>query len=94
MANLHTTPKYSKEEFARRGQAIFAREVAPKLSGANSGKIVAIDIESGEFALDIDTLRAAQALRARIPDAQIWCVRIGSPAVERVGLRRNDYGRS
>ena len=79
------TPRYSKEEFARRGQAIYEQEVLPRLDGTNSGKVVAIDIDSGQFALDTDTLRAAQALRARIPEAQIWCVRIGYRAVDRIG---------
>jgi hypothetical protein len=78
-------PKYEKEEFARRGQTIYEREIRPKVAGANNGKIVAIDIDSGEFALDVDSLSAAQALRARVPKAQIWCVRIGSPAVDRIG---------
>jgi hypothetical protein len=85
MTDAKLTPKYSKEEFARRGQDIYAREVLPKLAPANTGKVVAIDIESGEFSLDVDGLRAAEALRARVPRAQIWCVRVGYPAVDRIG---------
>ena len=38
---------------------------------------VAIDIESSDFEID-DELAAIDRLRERLPDAQIWMVRIGS----------------
>jgi hypothetical protein len=79
------TPKYDKEEFAQRGRAIYEREVLPTVDSTSNGKVVAIDIESGAFALDVDTLAAAQTLRERVPDAQIWCARVGYPAVDRIG---------
>jgi len=53
----------------------------------NHGRIVAIDIETGDYELADDTLGACQALIARRSDAQIWCVRVGHRAVERFGLR-------
>ena len=40
-------PRYSKEEFARRGQAIYEQRVKPQVEEGNSGRIVAIDIETG-----------------------------------------------
>ena len=42
-------PRYSKEEFARRGQALYEQRVRPQVEEGNSGRIVAIDIETGEF---------------------------------------------
>jgi hypothetical protein len=83
--NSKLAPKYGKEEFARWGQAIYERDVLPKIGEVNTGKIVAIDIDSGEFEMDVDNLRAATSLRERLPDAQIWCVRVGYPAVDRIG---------
>jgi hypothetical protein len=82
---MKPAPKYSKEEFLRRGQMIYERDILPKFGGDNVGKIVAIDVDTGEFVLDTDTLRAAQTLRAQLPEAQIWCVRVGYPAVDRIG---------
>jgi len=38
-------PRYSKEEFARRGNQIYEREVQSHLSAQDAGKFVAIDIE-------------------------------------------------
>ena len=48
-------PRYSKEEFARRGQAIYEKRVGPQVEEYNRGKIVAIDVETGEFEVGEDT---------------------------------------
>jgi len=82
-----TKRRYSKEEFARRGDAIYENEIRPLLKTGDEGKFVAIDIESGMYELDADELRACQKLRARVPEAQIWMVRIGYRAVHRFGGR-------
>ena len=78
-------PRYSKEEFARRGQAIYEKRVKPKMKESNLGMIVAIDIESGEFEVGDDTLAASDRLLARCADAQTWFVRVGHQAVHRFG---------
>jgi hypothetical protein len=44
-----TKRRYSKEEFARRGDAIYEADVLPRLTAADEGKFVAIDIETGNF---------------------------------------------
>lgn len=78
-------PRYSKEEFAQRGQEIYETRVRPQVEKGNSGRIVAIDIETGEFEMGDDTLAASGQLLARCPDAQPWLVRIGRRAVHRFG---------
>ena len=80
--------RYSKEEFARRGDAIYEKAVRPQLKASDQGKFAAIDIDSGEFAISADELKACHKLRKRIPDAQIWMVRVGSPYVHRIGVWR------
>jgi hypothetical protein len=79
-------PRYSKEEFARRGTEIYEQQVRPQVEEGNQGKIVAINIETGAFDMAEDTLTASERLLTRYPDAQIWCVRIGYPGVHRFGL--------
>jgi hypothetical protein len=85
-----TQRRYSKEEFARRGDATYEQEIRPQLKPSDEGKFAAIDIETGEFAIDADELKAGNKLLKRIPDAQIWMVRVGARAVHRIGgqLRR------
>jgi hypothetical protein len=80
-------PRYTKEEFARRGDEIYQRDIRPHVEAQNKGKIVAIDIETGAYEIADDTVTASERLFQRVPDAQIWFVRVGHPAVHRIGLR-------
>lgn len=80
--------RYSKEEFARRGNEIYESQVRPQVEEGNHGRIVAIDIETGAFELANDTMTASDQLLERYPNAQIWCVRIGHKGVHRFGIRR------
>ena len=81
-------PRYSKEEYARRGNEIYERQVRPQVEEGNEGRIVALDIETGAFEVAEDTLTASDRLLARYPNAQPWFVRIGHRAVHRFGPRR------
>jgi hypothetical protein len=80
--------RYSKEEFARRGNEIYDAQVRPQVEEGNYGKIVAIDIETGAFELAKDTMTASDRLLEKYPDAQIWRVRIGHKGVHRFGIGR------
>jgi hypothetical protein len=63
--------RYSKEEFARRGNEIYESQVRPQVETDNHGKIVAINIETGAFELASDTITASKRLLEQNPDAQI-----------------------
>ncbi|MBD6619634.1 hypothetical protein FNW02_28390 [Komarekiella sp. 'clone 1'] len=81
-------PRYSKEEFARRGDEIYDSQVRPQVEAGNYGKIVAIDIETGGWEIDTNEINASRRLETRYPDAQIWFVRVGSRYVRRFGSSR------
>jgi hypothetical protein len=80
-------PRYSKEEFARRGDELYETQVRPQVEADNHGKIVAIDLETGAFEVDASEIAACDRLETRQPDAQIWIIRIGSRHVRRFGGR-------
>jgi hypothetical protein len=80
-------PRYSKEEFARRGTELYEQQIRSRVQEGNEGKVVAIDIETGMFEIAEDTLSASDRLLARCPNAQTWFVRIGHRALHRFGLR-------
>ena len=77
--------RYSKDEFAQRGDAIYASNVSPQLNAEDEGKFVAIDIETGEYEIGNDELKTGRELRTRLPAAQIWMVRVGRRYVHRFG---------
>jgi hypothetical protein len=70
-------PRYSNEEYARRGDAIYERDIKPKLKPEDHGKYVAIDIETGEYEIDADDDTVGDGILERRPDAQLWIVRVG-----------------
>jgi hypothetical protein len=76
--------RYPDEEFARRGPEIYQRVVAPRLTPADDGKYVILDIETEEYEVDASKLAAALRLRARVPGAQGWLVRVGRAAPTRM----------
>jgi hypothetical protein len=55
-------PRYSKEEFAQRGNALYESEIRQQVEEGNHGKIVAIDIETGAFEVADELLAASKQL--------------------------------
>ena len=82
-----TKRRYSKEEFARRGDAMYDTAVRPHLKAEDTGKFAAVDIESGMYEIATSGLEACEKLRRRAPRAQIWLVRVGSRYLHRFGGR-------
>jgi hypothetical protein len=80
-------PRYSKEEFARRGDEIFERVVRPRVEDEDERKFVLIDIETEDFEVDADEIAASDRLLARNPDAQVWMRRVGSRYARSFGGR-------
>ncbi|MEN9520600.1 MAG: hypothetical protein RLZZ381_3188 [Cyanobacteriota bacterium] len=78
-------PRYSKEEFARRGNEIYESQVRSQVEEGNDGKIVAIDIETGAFEVADTPMVAVDKLYEREPNAQPWVIRIGHRSVFRFG---------
>ncbi|MEB3192098.1 MAG: hypothetical protein VKL42_17285 [Snowella sp.] len=79
--------RYSKEELARRGQALYESSIQQQVESGNTGKIVAIDIETGAFEVADHILPATNQLFKRYPNAQPWVIRIGHRAVYHFGSR-------
>jgi len=44
-----TQPRYSKEEFAQRGDAIYESDIRSVIEAGNRGRFVVIDIETGAY---------------------------------------------
>jgi hypothetical protein len=56
-------PRYSKEEFARRGDEIYERDIVSRFGPDDEGKFVVIDIETGAYEVDRDERCPAGVLR-------------------------------
>ena len=82
----------SPEEAGRIGDAIYEREIRPLVETAHHGKIVSIDVDSGDYAVGDSVIAATDRLREQHPDADIWSIRIGYGVLRQFGggsLRRS-----
>jgi hypothetical protein len=54
------------------------------VEAGNKGRVVAIDVRTGEFELADDAITSASQLRARAPEAVIFFMRVGYPTMKRI----------
>lgn len=78
-------PRYTPDELARLGDAIYERDILPRMTPEDTGRIVAIDVESGAYAVDGDLLAAAHRVFDVTPGAQLWFKRVGFSYVHSFG---------
>jgi hypothetical protein len=78
--------KYSGEEIGQRGLEIYERRLRSLLeTQENIGRIVSIDVESGDYEIGDDLVEAGRRLQQRHPNALMYGKRIGYNAVYAVG---------
>jgi hypothetical protein len=79
-------PRYSSAEITRRGKALYDQRIRPLVETQdNIGKIVSIDIETGDYEVGEDLISTGDRLFARHPGAALYGARIGYNAVYAVG---------
>jgi hypothetical protein len=71
------TPTRTPEEIARVAEDLYRRDIRAKVLPQHQGKFLVIDIESGDYEVDPDDLRAEQRLRARRPAGVFFGMRAG-----------------
>lgn len=78
--------RYSGEEIVRRGEELYEQSIRHQVeTDENIGKIVSIDIETGDYAIDADPVIAGLQVQSRHPEAAICGKRIGYDAAFALG---------
>jgi hypothetical protein len=78
--------RLTNEEIDRRGQELYDRQIRAQVeTPENTGKQIVIDVETGEYEIDDDGLKASRRLMAKHPDAALYGLRIGYNAVYTIG---------
>jgi hypothetical protein len=75
----------SGEDIARRGKECYASLREQVEVSSNIGKLIAIDLETGDYEIGEDLLVISHRLKSRHPNAEMWAERIGFNAVYTVG---------
>ncbi len=74
-----------KEDVVRRGKELYEQHIRAKVEAGNKGKMLIIDIETGEFEMDDNELTAIRRARAKHHDAVLYGMRIGFPTAHKIG---------
>lgn len=79
-------PRLSGEEAQRIAEELYATKLRNQVETAdNIGKILVIDVESGDYEIDTDEIAAVHRALAKHPDAVLWTLRIGYDVVHSLG---------
>ena len=78
--------QYAPGEIARIGKELYERDIRAQVeTEENLGKILVLDIESGDYVIDDDHLTAMRRAHAEHPGGAYSHLRIGYPALGRMG---------
>ena len=69
------------------GRAIYNEKIRDTLGPQDKGKVVVIDVNSGDYEIADKDITATKRLRERRPDAYTWAERVGYPTVYRISPR-------
>ena len=83
-----TEPRLTLDQRAELGREVYQRHVRPKLTAADDGKFVAVDVVTGEYEIDDDDHEAVSRLHARRPGAEVWLEMAGEPTAYKLRAGR------
>ena len=87
-ADAGTPVRRPANETARLGDEIYERDIRPRIEADHHGEYVAIDVDSGSWAVADSLLAAAERLREQSAEAHdVWAVRVGFRALHHFGGR-------
>ena len=79
-------PVVKEGSIGKVGRAIYNQEIRHKVESTEKGKVVVIDVTSGDYEIDCDDWAATLRLMERRPDALTWAERVSYPAVHTMGF--------
>ena len=72
-------PRYSSDEIVERGLALYDQQIREKVEPQHNGKFLVLDIETGEYEVDMDSRAAFDRADAKRPGAPFYLLRVGFP---------------
>lgn len=85
----YVTPEQA-HEIAERGQKLYDEQIKPLIeTPANRGKLLCLDVETGQYEMGSDSYTLAKKVQAGRPDALLYTVRVGYAAAFSRGVRRS-----
>ncbi len=79
MAHRGLMPRgdYKRGEAAHLGREIYVKDIKPLMKEEDIGKFVAIDVDTGDYEMDVRVADALHRLKVRHPDSALTAQRVG-----------------
>jgi peptide subunit release factor RF-3 len=77
----------SKDEIADKGEQIYEAQLRDVLEPGYIGKFVAIDVNSGEYAVGDTILQATDKMAMKVPEPENYVMKVGFTAAVAMGGR-------
>lgn len=82
------SPRRPREETAHLGKELYERDIRSQVEADHHGEVVAIDVDSGSWAVANGEIAAVDRLRETKPGAvNVLCERVGFRALRSFGAR-------
>ena len=82
------SPTRPTVEIARLGREIYERDIREQVEAAHHGEVVAIDVDTGTWAVGNNVIAATGRLQEKRPEAvNVLSERVGYPALRHFGGR-------
>lgn len=88
MASTMSQGGLTREQIAAHGEELYRARIMANVEAQHLGRMLVLDIESGDYEIDDSGRAAAHRLRQRRPAADLYALRVGHEAVGRIGGRR------
>ncbi len=74
-----------KGQIVEKGERIYDEMLAGLLEPQHNGKYLVLDLDSGDYEIDVDHLSALGRLRAKHPDKIFYATRVGYRTLGTIG---------
>lgn len=73
------------DEVVACGKALYEQSIRAEVEEGNIGRLLLVDVTTGNWVMGEDRIEMARRLRARNPQAQNYGMRVGYPATTAIG---------
>jgi hypothetical protein len=80
-----TQDQVTQDEVVRKGRDWYERVIRPQVEAENFGKACIIDVDTGEYEVDSNSLAANKRMLAEKPGRRLYGIRVGFPAMGKMG---------
>lgn len=82
------------DDVVERGKAIYEQSIRAEVEADNIGKLLMIDVLTGNWVLGEDRIKMARHLRGQNPDAANYALRVGYPATLGIGVTVRPFSKT